>query len=306
MTLENTEGFIWMDGKFIPWMEAAMHPMSQTIHYGIGVFEGLRAFPTSKGVAIFRLQDHTDRLFKSAFLMQMKIPYTKEELMQFQCEVIRHNRLSSAYIRPLVYHGAETLGLHGSHLTGHVMIAAWDMGSYFETDPEKGLRMQTAIFTRNATTSVMSKSKTTGNYVNSLLAYNAAKSAGFDDALMLDAQGHVSEATTSNIFMIKNGTLFTPTTFSILEGITRATVFELAAELDYEVIEKDLTRDDIYSADEVFVTGTAVEIAGVAEIDGRIIGLGKRGTITKILAEKYQNATRGLDANHAHWLTYIN
>lgn len=305
MEYDHTKGFIWVDGKIVPWSEATTHLMSHTIHFGSGVWEGVRAYATEKGPAIFRLQDHTDRLFKSAFLMQMKIPYSKIELNQFQCDAVRENRLSSAYIRPLIYYGAEVLEFGTANLKEHVMIAAIYLGKYFNSDPEKGIRLQTAIFTRNSTTSVMSKAKASGNYINSLLAYKGARTAGFDEALMLDAQSRVSEATTSNVFMIKNNTLYTPTTFSILEGITRTTVMVLAPELGYPVVEKDLTRDDLYSADEVFLTGTAAEITAVSEIDGRVIGSGFRGIITKKLSEKYQSVVTGNDLNHVDWLTYI-
>lgn len=305
MEYDPTKGFIWIDGKIVPWFEATVHVMSHSIYFGSGVWDGIRFYETAKGPVIFRLQDHTDRLFKSAFLMEMGVPFTKDELNKNQCALIRKNQLPSGYIRTLVYYGSEELGFRVSHLKEHAMISTWHIKSYFDSSPDNGIRLQSAIFARNATNSVMSKAKVAGNYVNSLIAYKAAKSAGFDDAFMLDAQGHVSEATTSNIFMVKNNILYTPTTFSIFDGITRTTVMILAKELGYQVFEKDLTRDEFYTADEVFLTGTAAEITAVTEMDGKKIGSGTRGIITKTLSEKYKQVTSGEDKKHLDWLTYV-
>lgn len=306
MSTEQTKGLIWMDGKLVPWMEASVHPTSYTMQHGYGIFEGVRTYQTPQGPGIFRLEDHTNRLFKSASLIQMQIPYSKEELNRAQCDLIRQNRLSNGYIRPLVFYGALELGVHAIDQRSQVMIATWEIKIPPDAGLEKGLHFQISGFMRNSTKSVMSKAKATGNYLNSVLAYKACKRDGYDDAFMLDAQDHVSEATTSNIFIVKNNVLYTPTTFSILEGITRATVMVLAPELGYPVIEKDLSRDDLYTADEVFVTGTMSEIKAVTEIDRRLIGDGARGPITRKIYEKYRNVVTGNDPNHIDWLTIIN
>ncbi|HYF97346.1 MAG TPA: branched-chain amino acid transaminase, partial [Coxiellaceae bacterium] len=261
MSLMDKKGFIWMDGEFVPWADAKVHILTHTLHYGTGVFEGLRAYHASKGTAIFRLQDHTDRLFRSAHLLNMHIPFSKEVLNEAQLEVLRVNNLKSAYIRPMVYYGAESLGLRARGMKTHAMIAAWEWGPYLGPESvDKGIRVCTSSYTRNHVNSVLSKAKANGNYMNSILALHEAQNSGFDEALLLDQSGFVAEGSAENFFLVRNGIIHTPDLTAVLEGITRDTICQLAEHLGYTIKESRITRDAVYLADEAFFTGTAAEV----------------------------------------------
>ena len=306
MATSKQSDYIWLDGKFVPWAEANVHCLAHTLHYGIGVFEGLRAYDTEKGTAIYRLEDHTKRLFNSAHIVKIKIPYSQEELNHAQCEVVRKNNLRSAYIRPMIFYGGGYLGLHTKDLVPHVMIAAWQWDSYLSPEKQQaGLKVRTSSFTRNHVNSVLSKAKANGNYVNSVLALNDAVAAGCDEALLLDHQGHVAEGSGQNFFMVHNGMLITPDTVSILEGITRDTIITLASDIGLTVKEKQITRDDVYCADEAFFTGTATELMAFSELDNRVIGSGKQGPITSRLYQLYLDLVHGKNEQHMDWLSFV-
>ena len=306
MGMEDKEGWIWLDGEWIPWREAKVHALTHTLHYGCGVFEGLRAYPTDRGAAIFRLADHTDRLFRSAHIMRMEIPFTKEELNRVQCEAVRRNGLSSAYLRPMCFLGSEGMGLHASNLKVHVMVAAWEWGSYLGAENmARGIRVRTSSFTRSHVNSSMLKAKANGNYLNSILAVREAVDAGCDEALLLDHEGLVAEGSGENIFIVRNGRLFTPDLTSALEGITRETLMTIAREEGLEVSEKRITRDEVYIADEAFFTGTAAEVTPIREVDGRKIGSEGRGPITTKLQGTYFDYVHGKRESHRDWLTWV-
>lgn len=306
MAMDDREGWIWLDGEWIPWREAKVHVLTHTLHYGCGVFEGLRAYPTARGAAIFRLRDHTDRLFRSAHIMKMSIPFDRETLDQAQREAVSRNRLASAYIRPMCFYGSEGMGLHAHGLRVHVMVAAWEWGSYLGVENmERGIRVRTSSFTRNHVNSVFCKAKANGNYLNSILAVQEAIEAGCDEALLLDHQGYVAEGSGENLFIVRCGRLYTPDLTSALEGITRDTVFTLARENGLEVFEKRITRDEVYVADEAFFTGTAAEITPIREVDGRVIGRGCRGPITERLQSLYFDYVHGRREDHSEWLSVV-
>jgi branched-chain amino acid aminotransferase len=305
-TMAEREGWIWLDGDFLPWQEAKVHVLTHTLHYGMGIFEGLRAYDTPKGTAIFRLHDHTDRFFRSAKIINLSLPFSKDVLNQAQCDIIKKNNLKSGYIRPLCFLGAEGLGLHTSKLKAHIMIAAWDWGAYLgKENLEKGIKVGISSFTRHHVNITMTKAKITGNYVNSMLAINEAKATGFDEALLLDVEGYVAEGSGENFFMVRNGVLHTPRLTSCLEGITRDTILTLAMELGISVKESSITRDEVYTAEECFFTGTAVEVTPIREVDGRSIGAGKRGPITEQLQSRYFDIVQGKEKTNAKWLTFI-
>lgn len=306
MALTDHKGLIWLDGNYLPWADAKVHVLSHTLHYGAGVFEGTRAYKTEKGTAIFRLYDHTKRLFNSAHILGIKIPYTEEELNTIQLEIIRKNNLPSAYLRPMVFYGAESLGVHASDLTVHAMVAAWEWGAYLgEENVKRGIRMGTSSYRRHSPNSALSKAKASGNYVNSVLAVQEAKANGFDEALLLDNQGIVAEGSAANVFIVRRGIIYTPEAANILEGITRDTVFKLAADLGLSVQEKAITRDELYIADEAFLTGTAVEITPIREIDNRTIGKGQPGEITKKLQQAFFDLVHGKSQGYSDWFVYI-
>lgn len=305
-SLSEKEGWIWLDGEFVPWQDAKVHVLTHTLHYGLAIFEGLRAYKTAKGTAIFRLQDHTNRLFRSAKIMQLTIPFSKEILNKVQCEVIQKNNLASGYIRPLCFLGAEGLGLHTSLLKTHVMVAAWNWGAYLGNENlEKGIRVRISSFTRHHVNAMMTKAKVSGNYVNSMLAINEANACGYDEALLLDSEGYVAEGSGENFFMVKDGMLITPHLTSCLEGLTRDTIIALAKEMGIQVKEKAITRDEVYVADECFFTGTAVEVTPIREVDDRPIGNGSRGPLTQKLQQRYFEVVSGKDPLYRHWLTDI-
>jgi branched-chain amino acid aminotransferase len=306
MGMDDREGWIWLDGEWTPWREAKVHVLTHTLHYGCGVFEGLRAYPTERGAAIFRLGEHTDRLFRSAHIMRMEIPFSKEELNRAQCEAVRRNGLSSAYLRPMCFLGSEGMGLHAANLKVHVMIAAWEWGSYLGAENmARGIKVRTSSFTRSHVNSSMLKAKANGNYLNSILAVREAVDAGCDEALLLDHEGLVAEGSGENIFLVRNGKLFTPDLTSALEGITRETLMTIAREEGLEVSEKRITRDEVYVADEAFFTGTAAEVTPIREVDGRSIGSEGRGPITTRLQSIYFDYVHGKRESHRDWLTWV-
>lgn len=306
MSMADRDGVIWYDGKMVPWRDANTHVLTHTLHYGLGVFEGLRAYETAQGPAIFRLQEHTDRLFNSAHIFMMKIPYDKDTLLQAQCDVVKQNKLSSAYIRPIAFYGAEAMGLSARTLSVHVAIAAWSWGTYLGPEAlENGIRVKTSSFTRHHVNINMCRAKSVTTYANSILANQEVAINGYDEALLLDVEGYVAEGSGENIFIVKQGKIYTPDLTSCLEGITRASVIELAAELGIPVIEKRITRDEIYCADEAFFTGTAAEVTPIRELDNRIIGLGKRGPITTQIQTLFFDCVKGRANHHANWLTLV-
>ncbi|WP_308447360.1 branched-chain amino acid transaminase [Parachitinimonas caeni] len=306
MSMADRDGVIWYDGKLVPWREATTHVLTHTLHYGMGVFEGVRAYETPKGPAIFRLQDHTDRLFRSAHILGMKLPFTKEALNQAQLDVVRENGLKSCYLRPMAFYGSGKMGVAPPVNDVHIIVAAWPWGAYLGADGlEKGIRVKTSSFTRHHVNVTMCKAKANGNYMNSILANTEATRDGYDEALLLDVEGYVAEGSGENIFVIRNGKMYTPDLTSCLDGITRNTIFQLAAEIGLEVIEKRITRDEVYVADEAFFTGTAAEVTPIRELDGRQIGEGKRGPITEKLQAMYFACVKGEAPKHADWLSLV-
>ena len=304
MSFADRDGVIWLDGEMVPWREAKTHVLTHTLHYGMGVFEGVRAYQTNKGPAIFRLQEHTDRLFNSAKILNMDIPFTKDALNQVQQQVVRDNNLQSAYLRPMCFYGAEGMGLRADSLRTHVMVAAWEWGAYLGDDGiNKGIRIKTSSFTRHHVNVTMCKAKANGNYMNSMMALQEALKDGYDEALLLDVDGFVAEGSVENIFIVRNGTLYTPDLTSALDGITRNTIVTLAKEQGLEVIEKRITRDEVYIADEVFFTGSAAEVTPIREVDNRTIGNGGRGPITEKLQALYFDVVYGRSDAHKAWLT---
>ncbi|OQW42946.1 MAG: branched chain amino acid aminotransferase [Proteobacteria bacterium SG_bin4] len=306
MSMADRDGVIWYDGKMVPWRDANTHVLTHTLHYGLGVFEGLRAYETDQGPAIFRLQEHTDRLFNSAHIFMMKMPYDKATLMQAQCDVVKQNKLASGYIRPIAFYGAEAMGLSARTLSVHVAIAAWPWGTYLGAEAlENGIRVKTSSFTRHHVNINMCRAKSVTTYANSILANQEVALNGYDEALLLDVEGYVAEGSGENIFIVKQGKLYTPDLTSCLEGITRASIMELAAELGIPVIEKRITRDEIYCAEEAFFTGTAAEVTPIRELDNRMIGAGKRGPITAKIQTLFFNCVKGKAKNHDNWLTLV-
>jgi len=279
MSFDDRDGYIWMDGEFVDWREAKVHVLTHTLHYGVGVFEGVRAYKTDQGPAIFRLKRHTERLLQSAKIMGMKIPFSTELINQAQTEIVSKNELQSAYLRPMAFYGSEAMGLHAKGLKVHLSIAAWDWGAYLGDDAlEHGIRVKTASFNRHHINSNMAKAKTNGHYTNSIMALQEAENAGYDEALMLDTSGYVAEGSGENIFIVRRGKVYTPSLTSALEGITRDTVVELLqSDMNLEVVEKQITRDEIYTADEAFFTGTAAEVTPIKSLDDREIGGGTAG-----------------------------
>ena len=304
--MADRDGFIWLDGEMIPWREARVHVLTHTLHYGLGVFEGVRAYKTSRGTAIFRLEAHTDRLFRSAHILRIPMPFDKGTINEAIRAAVRDNALESGYIRPMCFFGAEGMGLRADNLKTHVMVAAWSWGSYMgEENMRTGIRVRTSSYTRHHVNITMCKAKANGNYINSILALNEALACGCDEALLLDAEGYVAEGSGENIFLVRDGTLYTPELTSALDGITRDTVIRLAVELGIPVREKRLTRDEVYIADEAFFTGTAAEVTPIRELDGRTIGKGGRGPITEQLQTRYFDLVHGRLDSRADWLTLV-
>ena len=307
MNFADRDGSIWLDGEMVPWREAKVHVLTHTLHYGLGVFEGVRAYSTpDRGACIFRLQEHTDRLFNSAKILSMPMPYDKATLNEAQRAVVRENRLAEAYLRPMCFYGSEGMGLRADALRTHVMVAAWEWPSYLDPEAARhGIKVRTSSYTRHHVNITMCKAKANGNYINSMLALREALDAGAEEALLLDNEGYVAEGSGENVFIVRRGTLHTPELTSCLDGITRATVFALARELGLEIIERRITRDEVYVADEAFFTGTAAEVVPIRELDAREIGCGRRGPITEQLQTLYFDAVRGRRAHNAAWLTPV-
>lgn len=305
-TMADRDGLIWLDGEMVPWREAKTHVLTHTLHYGMGVFEGVRAYRTDDGAAIFRLREHTDRLFNSAHILGMSIPCDRETLDEAQRAAVRANSLDSAYIRPMCFYGSEGMGLRADNLNVHCMVAAWEWGAYLGEDNMKnGIRIKVSSFTRHHVNITMCRAKANGNYMNSMMALQEALRDGYDEALLLDAEGYVMEGSGENIFIVRDGVLYTPDLTSALDGITRKTVMSQADELGIEVVEKRITRDEVYIADEAFFTGTAAEVTPIREVDGRAIGNGARGPITKRLQEMYFDQVHGRRDEHPEWLTLV-
>ncbi|WP_455223185.1 branched-chain amino acid transaminase [Kaarinaea lacus] len=306
MSLDDRDGVIWFDGEFVPWREAKVHVLTHTLHYGMGVFEGVRAYKAQQGTSIFRLREHTDRLFRSAHIMNMRIPFDKDTINEAQRAVVRENKLETAYLRPMCFYGSEGLGLRADNLKVHVMVAAWSWGSYLGADGlEKGIRIKTSSFTRHHVNISMCKAKANGQYINSMLALQEALSCGYDEALLLDPEGYVAEGSGENIFVVRDGVIYTPELTSALDGITRDTIIRLAGEFDIPLKEKRITRDEVYIADEAFFTGTAAEVTPIRELDNRIIGNGSRGPITEKLQSAYFDLVHGRGDKHLDWLTPV-
>lgn len=304
--MHDRDGLIWVDGAMVPWREAKVHVLTHTLHYGMGVFEGLRAYKTDQGTAIFRLQEHTRRLLNSAKIFNMKIPFDADTLLAAQKDVVRQNKLESAYIRPMCFYGSEEMGLHAKNLKVHCIVAAWKWGSYLgEEGIKNGIRVKVSSFARHHVNVNMCKAKSNGSYMNSILAFNEASAAGYDEALLLDSEGYVSEGSGENIFIVRDGVIYTPDLTSCLDGITRNTIFILASELGLTIKEKRITRDEVYIADEAFFTGTAAEVTPIREVDGRKIGGGSRGEITRKLQDLYFDQVYGRRKQHPEWLSYI-
>jgi branched-chain amino acid aminotransferase len=306
MSMENRDGYIWSDGALIPWREARLHLLSSTVQHGAGVFEGIRAYSGASGTAVFRLQDHTERLFDSAKILQMSIPFTSDRINQAHIEAIRANKLTQCYMRTNVFYDGQFAGVPAQGNGVHVMVAAWEWSAYLGADVHTaGIRIKTSSFNRLHINSALRKAKANGHYLNSMLAIHEAKQSGFNDALLLDTQGYVAECSTSNIFVIRRGVISTPDRTTILEGITRDSIMALAADRGLNVQERRITRDDVYCADEVFTTGTAAEVTPVIEVDHRVIGSGSRGPMTAMLQAAFRDAVNGRDAKRSDWLTPI-
>lgn len=306
MSMADRDGFIWFNGKLVPWREAQVHVLTHSLHYGLSVFEGERAYKTDKGPAIFKLKEHTDRLFNSAHIYLMKIPYTKEQINEATAEVIRANKLDSAYIRPIAFYGSEKMGVSPKGAGVHVAIAAWPWGAYLgEEGMEKGIRVKTSSYSRHHVNVTMARAKFAATYANSILANMEATTDGYDEALLLDVDGFVAEGAGENLFIIKDGCIYEPEIASALVGITRSTIISLAKDMGLEVVSKRLTRDDIYIADEAFFTGTAAEVTPIRELDNRTIGAGKRGPITEELQKRYFDVVYGRNDKYEHWLTRV-
>ncbi len=305
-TMADRDGLIWLDGEMVPWREATTHVLTHTLHYGMGVFEGVRAYKSDRGAAIFRLQEHTERLFNSAHILGMSIPYDRATISDAQRAAVRENGLDSAYIRPMCFYGSEGMGLRADNLQVHCMVAAWSWGSYLgEENMQRGIRIKVSSFTRHHVNITMCRAKANGNYMNSMLALKEALSCGYDEALLLDAEGYVMEGSGENIFIVRDGVIYTPDLTSALDGITRKTVITLAEETGLRVIEKRITRDEVYIADEAFFTGTAAEVTPIREVDGRVIGQGARGPITERLQGLYFDQVHGRRDEHPEWLTLV-
>nr|VFJ98696.1 MAG: branched chain amino acid aminotransferase apoenzyme [Candidatus Kentron sp. H]VFJ99890.1 MAG: branched chain amino acid aminotransferase apoenzyme [Candidatus Kentron sp. H]VFK03649.1 MAG: branched chain amino acid aminotransferase apoenzyme [Candidatus Kentron sp. H] len=306
MTMDDRDGVIWFDGKLVPWREANVHVLTHTLHYGMGVFEGVRAYKTDKGTAIFRLEDHTDRLFRSARILNIPMPYDKETLNKAQQQVVGENGLASAYIRPMCFYGSEGMGLRADNLSVHVIVAAWEWGAYLGAENlEQGIRVRTSSFSRHHVNAAMSKAKANGNYLNSMLALQEALACGYDEALMLDTTGFAAEGSGENLFIIRRGEIHTPDPTSVLEGITRETIITLARDAGIPIHERRITRDEVYIADEAFFTGTAAEVTPIRTLDDRLIGDAPPGPITRLLQATFFDQVHGRRIEHREWLTVV-
>ena len=306
MIMSDLKGKIWMDGKLVEWSDAKIHVLTHTLHYGTGVFEGVRAYETSDGPAIFRLEDHTNRLFESAKLIGMQIPYDAKELNDAQSQVVKINNLKNAYIRPMCFYGSEGMGLRADNLKVHTIIAAWDWGSYLGDDKIlNGIKVKVTDFPKRSEKSMLHKAKASGNYLYSMLALKDALNSGFDEALILDVDDNVNEGSGENFFMIANNTIHTPKDATVLNGITRQTVMKIARDLNYHVEETNISVDDVKSSDEAFFTGTAAEVTPIIQVDNVKINDGKPGEITKKIQKIYFDLIRGRVDEYSSWLTQV-
>ena len=306
MSMADRDGKIWKDGKLVDWRDANLHMLTHSLHYGMAVFEGVRAYKTVDGTAIFRLREHTQRLFNSAKIFQMTIPFDMETLIEAQKEVVRANQLESCYLRPLVWIGSEKMGVSARGNTIHVGIAAWPWGAYLgEEGLQRGIRVKTSSFTRHHVNVSMVRAKASGYYINSILANQEVTAEGYDEALLLDTDGYVSEGAGENVFLIRNGKIYTPDLASCLDGITRDAVLTMARDLGIDIIEKRITRDELYCADEAFFTGTAAEITPIRELDNRQIGIGSRGPVTEKLQSLFFDVVAGKAPQYQQWLTRV-
>jgi len=304
--MHDRDGWIWHDGELVPWRNATTHVLTHSLHYGLAVFEGVRAYKTVDGTAIFRLKEHTERLFNSAHIYMMKIPYSRAVLIEAQREVVRANGLESCYVRPIAFYGSEKMGVSPKGATVHVAIAAWPWGAYLGAEGlEKGIRIKTSSFARHHVNVSMCRAKYSGTYANSILANVEATEHGYDEGLLLDVDGFVAEGAGENLFVIKNGRIFEPELTSALIGITRETVIQLADDLGYRVEARRITRDDLYIADEAFFTGTAAEVTPIREVDGRTIGAGRRGPITTKIQKAFFDLVNGRNKRYKEWLTPV-
>jgi len=310
-SMSDRDGKIWMDGKMVEWRDAKIHVLTHTLHYGCGAFEGVRAYNTVNGTAVFRLEEHTERLFNSAKILRMQIPFSQKDIIDVQREVVRANQLESCYIRPLVWIGDKKLGVSPKGNTIHLMVAAWSWGAYLgEEGLKKGIRVKTSSYTRHHVNITMTQAKAVSNYTNSILANMEVTDEGYDEALLLDSSGFVSEGAGENIFVVKNGVIFTPDlSAGALNGITRNTVLHIAQDLGLEVVQKRITRDEVYIADEAFFTGTAAEVTPIRELDRIVLGkddyVGSRGPITEKIQSAFFDIVNGRNPKYAHWLTKV-
>ena len=310
-SMSDRDGKIWMDGKMVEWRDAKIHVLTHTLHYGCGAFEGVRAYNTANGTAIFRLEEHTERLLNSAKILRMHIPFSKQEIMDVQRDVVRANKLESCYIRPLVWIGDKKLGVSPKGNTIHLMVAAWAWGAYLgEEGLKKGIRVKTSSYTRHHVNITMTQAKAVSNYTNSILANMEVTDEGYDEALLLDTSGFVSEGAGENIFVVKNGVIYTPDlSAGALSGITRNTVFHIAQDLGIEVVQKRITRDEVYISDEAFFTGTAAEVTPIRELDRIPMGkddyVGSRGPITEKIQSAFFDIVNGRNPKYAHWLAKV-
>ena len=307
MSMSDRDGKIWMDGKLIDWRDARIHVLSHSLHYGCGAFEGVRAYNTAGGTAIFRLREHTERLFNSAKILRMKIPFSLEQVEQAQCEVVRANKLDSCYLRPLVWIGDEKLGVSPKGNSIHLMVAAWAWGAYLgEEGMKRGIRVKTSSYTRHHVNITMTQAKAVSNYSNSILANMEATDDGYDEALLLDSAGFVSEGAGENIFIIKKGVVYTPDlSAGALNGITRDTIFAICSDLGLTLKEKRITRDEVYISEEAFFTGTAAEVTPIRELDRVPLGAGVRGPVTEKIQAAFFDIVNGRNPKYAEWLTKI-
>lgn len=306
MSMDDRDGYIWFDGELVDWRSAKVHVLTHSLHYGMGCFEGVRAYKTDRGTAIFRLEDHTRRLTNSARILGMPVPFSEGVINDAHREVIRANKLASAYMRPIIFYGSEGMGLRADNLKVHVAVAAWEWGAYLGAENiQKGIRIKTSSYSRHHVNVTMCKAKSTGSYMNSMMALREATHDGYDEAMLLDTQGFVAEGSGENIFLVRDGILYTPDLTAALDGITRRTIITLAKRFGYEVIEKRITRDEVYIADEAFFTGTAAEVTPIREVDNRPIGSGSRGPVTERLQSAYFDLVHGrFDAEFDGWLDF--
>ena len=306
MSMADRDGLIWFDGKMVDWRDAKLHVLTHSLHYGMAVFEGVRAYKTDAGTAIFRLEEHTRRLFNSAKIFQMTIPHSFEAILQAQKDTVRLNKLDSCYIRPIAWIGSEKMGVSAKGNTIHTAVAVWPWGAYLGEDGiAKGIRVKTSSFTRHHVNVSLVRAKASGYYINSILANQEVTVHGYDEALLLDTEGYVSEGSGENVFIVRGGRIYTPDLASCLDGITRDAVITMARDLGIEVIEKRITRDEMYCADEAFFTGTAAEITPIRELDDRTIGQGRRGPVTERLQSLFFDVVAGKSEKYGRWLTLV-